>query len=53
MEHLIFGLHVFSELGFFRSEYAGAFKVTAAKESIKRMLTESPTFAAVSRGLAE
>ncbi len=51
MEHLIFGLNVFSELGFFRSETVGAFRVTAAKDSIRRLLSESPTFAAVNRGM--
>ncbi|MGI6150396.1 MAG: single-stranded-DNA-specific exonuclease RecJ [Christensenellales bacterium] len=51
MEHLIFGLHVFSELGFFRSENVGAFRVTAVKDSIRRLLSESPTFAAVNRGM--
>jgi single-stranded-DNA-specific exonuclease len=53
MEHLIFGLHVFSELGFFRSENIGAFRVTAVKDSIRRLLSESPTFAAVNRGMNE
>ena len=51
MEHLIFGLDVFTELGFFHCENAGAFRVTALKDSKRRLLRESPTFAAVNRGM--